>query len=150
MLTVWDPFFDLSRFKHFEKSFFASRGQASSRSVNSPLPTFVPAVDVHEDGEALILCAEVPGVKREDIEIELEANVLTLKGERKHESQQEERRYHRVERTHGSFVRQFQLPPNVDGTQIDAQLVDGVLTVKLPKKQVAKSRKIEVKTGDGN
>lgn len=154
MLTVWDPFADLSRIqRQFERSFFATRGhspQPASNPANSRLAAFVPAVDVHEDGEALVLRAELPGVKREDIQIELDANVLTLKGERKLESEQQERRYHRVERAHGSFVRQFQLPSNVDGTQIDAQLADGVLTVKLPKKPEPKARKIEVKGSDGN
>jgi len=154
MLTVWDPFADLSRIqRQFEKSFFAPRGHSTSRSaspVNSPLASFVPAVDVHDDGQALVLTAELPGVKREDVQIELDANVLTLKGERKLAAQTDEGRYHRIERAHGSFVRQFQLPSNVDGTQIDAQLTDGVLTIKLPKKQEQKSRKIEVKVGDGN
>jgi HSP20 family protein len=154
MLTVWDPFADLSRIqRQFERSFFAPRGNATNRSgnpVNPPLASFVPAVDVFEDEEGLVLRTELPGVKREDVEIELADNVLTLKGERKLESQPEGRRYHRVERAHGSFVRQFQLPTNVDGTQIEAQLLDGVLTVKLPKKPEQKSRRIEVKSSDGN
>lgn len=154
MLTVWDPFADLSRIqRQIERSFFAPRGSSAARAtspVNSPLASFVPAVDVHEDGQELVLRAELPGVKREDIQIELDGNVLTLKGERKLETKTEDRRYHRVERAHGSFVRQFQLPSNVDGTQIDAQLADGVLTVRLPKREEQKSRTIEVKGSDGN
>jgi HSP20 family protein len=150
MLTAWDPFADLSR---IQRQLFAARGHSTSRSaspVNSRLASFVPAVDVHDDGQALVLSAELPGVKREDVQIELDANVLTLKGERKLAAEADEGRYHRIERAHGSFVRQFQLPSNVDGTQIDAQLTDGVLTIKLPKKREQKSRKIEVKVGHGN
>ena len=138
MLSVWDPFADLNRVqREFEKSFFGPR----TRNAD-----FAPAVDVHEDSERLVLRAELPGVKREDIEVSIDANVLTLKGERKLEQEEQGRRYHRIERSYGTFVRQFQLPSNVDSTQIDAQLADGVLTVSLNKKQELKPRKIDVKS----
>jgi HSP20 family protein len=138
MLSVWDPFADLNRVqREFEKSFFGPR----TRNAD-----FAPAVDVHEDSERLVLRAELPGVKREDIEVSIDANVLTLKGERKLEKEEQGRRYHRIERSYGTFVRQFQLPSNVDSTQIDAQLTEGVLTVSLNKKQELKPRKIDVKS----
>jgi HSP20 family protein len=137
MLSVWDPFADLNRVqREFEKSFFGPR----SRNAD-----FAPAVDVHEDVERLVLRAELPGVKREDIEVSIDANVLTLKGERKLEKEEEGRRYHRIERSYGTFVRQFQLPSNLDTAKIDAQLTDGVLTIALNKKQELKPRKIDVK-----
>ncbi len=138
MLSVWDPFADLNRVqREFEKSFFGPR----TRNAD-----FAPAVDVHEDSERLVLRAELPGVKREDIEVSIDANVLTLKGERKLEKEEQGRRYHRIERSYGTFVRQFQLPSNVDTTQIDAQLTEGILTVALNKKQELKPRKIDVKS----
>jgi HSP20 family protein len=138
MLSVWDPFADLNRVqREFEKSYFGPR----TRSAD-----FAPPVDVHEDPERLLLRAELPGVKREDIEVSIDANVLTLKGERKLEREEEGRRYHRIERSYGTFVRQFQLPSNVDSTKIDAQLADGVLTISLNKKQELKPRKIDVKS----
>jgi len=138
MLSVWDPFADLNRVqREFEKSFFGPR----TRNAD-----FAPAVDVHEDTERLVLRAELPGVKREDIEVSIDANVLTLKGERKLEKEEQGRRYHRIERSYGTFVRQFQLPSNVDTAQIDAQLAEGVLTVSLNKKQELKARKIDVKS----
>jgi HSP20 family protein len=137
MLSVWDPFADLNRVqREFEKSFFGPR----TRNAD-----FAPAVDVHEDSERLVLQAELPGVKREDIDVSIDANVLTLKGERKLEKEEQGRRYHRVERSYGTFVRQFQLPSNVDTAKIDAQLSDGILTVSLNKKQELKPRKIDVK-----
>jgi HSP20 family protein len=137
MLSVWDPFADLNRVqREFEKSFFGPR----TRNAD-----FAPAVDVHEDTERLVLRAELPGVKREDVEVSIDANVLTLKGERKLEKEEQGRRYHRIERSYGTFVRQFQLPSNVDTSQIDAQLNEGVLTVALNKKQELKPRKIDVK-----
>jgi HSP20 family protein len=143
MLSVWDPFAELNRVqREVESKFFGGRNRQAD---------FAPPVDVHEDQDSLVLRAELPGVRREDIDIQVDGNVLTLKGERKLEAEQEGRRYHRIERSFGSFVRQFQLPSNVDSTAIDAQLSDGILTLRLPKKAELKARKIEVKTHtDGN
>lgn len=138
MLSVWDPFADLNRFqREIEKNFFNGRARPAD---------FAPAVDVHEDEESLVLHAELPGVKREDIDIQVDGNVLTLKGERKLATGDEKRRYHRVERSYGSFVRQWQLPTNIDATKVDASFAEGVLTLKLPKKEEQKSRKIEVRS----
>jgi HSP20 family protein len=138
MLSVWDPFADLNRMqREFEKSYFGPRGRPAD---------FAPAVDVLEEAEALVLRAELPGVKREDIDVSVDSNVLTLKGERKLEGEESDRRYHRIERSYGTFVRQFQLPNNIDSSSIDAQLADGVLTLRLGKKQELKPRKIDVKS----
>ena len=137
MLSVWDPFADLNRIqREFEKSYFGPRSRAD----------FAPAVDVHEDAESLVLRAELPGVKKEDVDISVDANVLTLKGERKMEQEEQGRRYHRVERAYGTFVRQFQLSSNIDSSKIDAQLTDGVLTVRLAKREELKPRRIDVKS----
>ncbi|HVZ32473.1 MAG TPA: Hsp20/alpha crystallin family protein [Polyangiaceae bacterium] len=139
MLSVWDPFADLNRIqRELEKNFFGARNRPAD---------FAPPVDVYEDENSLVLRAELPGVKREDIDIQVDGNVLTLKGERKLEAEQQGRRYHRIERSYGTFVRQFQIPTGVDSSQIDAQLVDGTLTLRLPKKPEQKARKIEVKAG---
>jgi len=138
MLSVWDPFADLNRIqREFEKSYFGPRARPAD---------FAPPVDVYEDADSLFLRAELSGVKREDIDVSIDSNVLTLKGERKLEREEEGRRYHRVERTYGSFVRQFQLPSNIDPGSIDANFSDGVLTIRLHKKEELKPRKIDVKT----
>ncbi len=137
MLSVWDPFADLNRIqREFEKSYFGPRTRPAD---------FAPAVDVFEDKDALVLRAELPGVKREDIDVSVDSNVLTLKGERKLEREEDGQRYHRVERTYGTFVRQFQLPSNVDPNAIDAKLDEGILTLRLHKKEELKPRKIDVK-----
>lgn len=140
MLSIWDSFGDLPRIqREFEKGLFG--GRTSERTSE-----FAPAVDVHEDSEAVSLSAELPGVKRDAIEIQVDGNVLTLRGERKFEGEQVEgRRFHRVERSYGAFSRQFHLSSNLDATKIEAQLVDGVLTVRVPKKPEQKPRKIEVR-----
>jgi HSP20 family protein len=137
MLSVWDPFADLNRIqREFEKSYFGPRSRAD----------FAPAVDVHEDAESLVLRAELPGVRKEDIDISVDANVLTLKGQRTMEKEEQGRRYHRVERAYGTFLRQFQLSSNIDSSKIDAQLADGVLTLRLAKREELKPRRIDVKS----
>ena len=137
MLSVWDPFADLNRIqREFEKSYFGPRSRAD----------FAPPVDVHEDAESLVLRAELPGLRKEDVDISIDSNVLTLKGERKLEKEEQGRRYHRVERAYGTFLRQFQLSNNIDTSKIDAQLTDGILTVRLAKREELKPRKIDVKS----
>jgi HSP20 family protein len=158
MLSVWDPFADLNRIqREFERSFFAPR--VASKYGNAD---FAPQVDVYEEKEALVITAELPGLKREEVDISLDGDILTLRGERKlekyfenngkekeNESARKEseggRKFHRVERSYGTFVRSFQLPTNVDAEKAQAQLTDGVLTLRLPKKDVVKGRKIEVR-----
>lgn len=110
---------------------------------------WLPAVNVEETQEELVLTAELPGLKREDIEIELENNVLTIRGERQEErTEGEERRYHLWERRYGSFQRSFTLPRTVDGKQISAAYDDGLLRVRMPKAPEARGRRIEI--GGGN
>ena len=139
MLSVWDPFADLNRLSRaFERDLsprVASRYGAAD---------FAPSVDVHEEKDALVITAELPGFKREQVEISLDGEILTLKGERRFEKEEKDKKYHRVERSYGTFVRSFQLPSNVDADKASANLTDGVLTLRLPKKDVVKGRKIEV------
>jgi HSP20 family protein len=135
MLTRFDPFAELDRFQ----SDVARSLESSGRRA------FAPAVDIFEDKDAIHVRAELAGVKSEDVKIDVENNILTLRGERKLEHADRKDAYHRVERWHGSFTRQFMLPRTVDSENIDAQLKDGVLTVKLPKKNEVRQRSIAVK-----
>jgi HSP20 family protein len=105
---------------------------------------FVPAVDVYEDAQKLVLKLEVPGIRREDLEIHVEGRTLSVKGERKFESEEKEENFHRIERRFGSFVRSFTLPSTVDTEQIAATSVDGVLSISLAKKPEAKQKQITV------
>ena len=142
MLTAWDPFTDFNRVqRELERNFFGRRGVPAK----APVADFSPAIDIHEEKDALVVSAELPGVKREEIEISLDGDVLTLKGERKLEKDEQTKKYHRVERSYGSFVRYFQLPTTVDAEKIEAKLADGVLTLRLPKKEALKPKKIELK-----
>ncbi len=106
--------------------------------------SWTPPVDVAEEGDHLILKAELPGMREEDIEIEFENGLLTLKGERSFESEKTERNYHRIERSYGKFVRSFNLPRSVDAEGISANYENGVLEVTIPKREEAKPRQIRI------
>ncbi|UJR81812.1 Hsp20/alpha crystallin family protein [Sandaracinus amylolyticus] len=138
MLTRWDPFTEMSRLQdELFRSSFAPRGAAATRA------TFAPAVDVFEDADAIFVQAELPGLKLEDISVGVENDVLTFSGERK--SERDEGHYVR-ERWVGAFSRSFKLPRTVDVEKIEATLKDGILTVRLPKRENVKARRIEVKS----
>lgn len=132
MLSLWDPFADFDRLR---------------RELAGPVQgqTFAPAVDIEEQDSAFVLWAELPGVKREDLHIEVDDDVLTIKGERKFEAKEEEtKRFQRVERRYGAFQRRFSVPQHVDASGIEANLSEGVLELRLPKKPEVTPRRIEV------
>jgi HSP20 family protein len=105
---------------------------------------WTPSVDIFETQNELIVKADLPEVKLEDIAINLENGVLSLKGERKFEHKADKAGYHRMERSYGSFARNFSIPETVDPEKVQAAFKDGVLTVTLPKKEIAKPRAIKV------
>jgi HSP20 family protein len=106
---------------------------------------WMPAVDIRESEDALSLLCELPGLKREDVTITLENNVLTISGERKFERDEKQDDFHRIERAYGSFTRSFTLPSNVKYDKVEATFQDGVLHITLPKLEESKPRKIEIK-----
>jgi HSP20 family protein len=104
-----------------------------------------PAVDIYEDAESLVVKAEVPDIDQKDIEVKIENNTLTIKGERKHETDVQKENYHRIERYFGAFSRSFQLPPTVNQEKVAAVCDKGVLTITLGKKEEIKPKQINVK-----
>ncbi len=112
---------------------------------NWPLAAWAPPCDIFETDKELVLKVELPEVKKEEVDVTLENNVLTLRGERKFEERTERENYHRVERHYGEFMRSFTLPAFVDATKINAEFKDGVLTVTLPKHEEARPKQINVK-----
>jgi len=106
---------------------------------------WAPSVDIREDDKAFTLLADIPGVDPKDIEISMEKGVLTIKGERQSESVEEKENYRRVERLSGQFYRRFTLPDSADADNIEAKSEHGVITITIPKQEVAVSRRIEVK-----
>ncbi len=107
---------------------------------------FAPLTDVAETDEAYTVSIDLPGLKKEDIKIEVTDNVLNVSGERKNESQFSDGQIHRLERSYGSFKRSFALPKAVSADDIEAHYENGVLNVKLPKSKIAQSRKIEIQS----
>jgi HSP20 family protein len=109
---------------------------------------WTPAVDIFETENELVLKADLPGVDMSHIDIQLENGTLALRGDRKYENETKEGGFHRVERSYGSFARYFTLPETVDPEHVGADYKNGVLTVKLPKKEVAKPRQIKVQVSE--
>ena len=121
------------------------RSQESQNSEGSiSTAEWAPAVDIKEENDKFVLQADIPGVKPEDIEVNMEAGVLTVKGEKKTEAKTEKEGYKRVERTFGSFYRRFSLPDSADSEAISAKCKHGVLEIIIPKREAVKPKKIEV------
>lgn len=155
MLERWEPFgsirrrgdifSELTRMQQemncfFDEFFGERRGELAEGS-------WVPSVDVSETESEIVVRAELPGMTQDDIELNLQDSVLTLKGEKKQEKEEEKESYHRMERCYGCFSRSFTLPANIDQDKIQASFKDGVLVVNLPKSEEAKPKKIAITAG---
>ena len=103
-----------------------------------------PSVDIFEEGHDVVLKAELPGMKKEEIEVKLTEDMITLSGEKKKEEKIEKKNYHRLERSYGSFVRSFRLPAEVQTDQVKAQFKDGILEIRIPKTEEAKKKEKKV------
>ena len=141
-LTKYDPFHDLNAFP----AGFLSLQDAVSRMLSEPRSArpWSPAVDILETDNELIIKADLPQVDMQDIHVELENGTLSLRGERKFEYEDKGAGYHRLERSYGSFARHFGVPDTVDPEKVKADYKNGVLTVTLAKKEIAKPRSIKV------
>ncbi len=117
----------------------------SRNGDSAPAVEWTPSVDIFETDDAFVFAAELPGVRKEDVNVHVENGVLVLSGQRKLENEQKIRTYHRLESAYGMFTRSFELPEGVDGNSIKASFHNGVLTINVAKAESAKPRKIEVK-----
>jgi len=146
-LMRWDPFRELEDMSDRLNRMFARPATRTNGKETMIVADWTPSVDISEtDGEYLIK-AELPDVKREDVKVMLEDGVLTIQGERKQEREEKGKKYHRVERSYGSFVRSFSLPDVIDEEKVKAEFRDGLLNLHLPKSEKAKPKAIEVKVG---
>jgi HSP20 family protein len=146
-ITRHDPFRDMLQlqdqlFRTFEGA-YGQRGGEETRE----LATWSPPVDVFEDNDAITLTVELPEIDPKDVDIRVEGNTLTLRGERKLERADQRDGYSRIERTYGAFSRTFTLPSSVDVDHIQAESKDGVMRLVLPKKPETKPRQIKVQVG---
>ena len=143
-MTRFDPFRDLAVLQdRMNRLFNESYGPRQSDDLMNR-GSWTPAVDIYEVDGALVLKAELPDMRREDIDVSVENNTLTIRGERKLDNDIKQENFHRIERAYGNFVRQFSLPATVDATKIGAEYRNGVLSVKLPVREEAKPRTINV------
>ena len=140
----WDPFRDLITIREKMNRLFEEAVSSRGEEKDLVSSSWSPSVDIYETENELVLSAEIPGIDEKDIEIKLEDNTLTLKGERKFEKETKEENYHRIERAYGSFYRSFSLPPYVDQDKINAEHENGVLRIVMPKKPELQPRTVKV------
>jgi len=144
-ITKWDPFKDImilrDRMNRLFEDLVTSPRFEDSEIMQS---TWSPAVDIFETENELVLTAELPGIEEKEVEIKVEDNTLSIKGERKFEKETKEENYHRIERAYGSFFRSFSLPNYIDQEKISAEFENGLLKIHMPKKTEVKPRKVKI------
>ncbi len=146
--TRWDPFKDRDDLEGRVATLLAAREATANGGKEALTVTqWSPLVDITEDEKEYLIKAELPDLKKEDVRLTVENDVLTISGERKFEKEEKGKKYHRIERAYGSFVRSFSLSEGADGSNVTANFKDGVLQVHLPKSVKAKPKSVEIKIG---
>jgi len=141
----WEPLRDLVfTHDHFNQLFNETFARAFGDQKEVSLRTWVPPVDICETEDSLVLKAELPGIKPDDVEIRVEDNTLYLKGERKFEKEAKDENFHQVERSYGTFSRSFSLPSSIDSDKVKAEYQNGILTLTMPKREEAKPKTIKI------
>ncbi len=145
-IVRWSPFREmddvLDRYQQLRGSRSAARGQGLDPGID-----WRPTADVIENDDEYVIKAELPEVKREDVDVRLENGVITLSGERRFEKTAEDEKHHRIESFYGKFARSFSLPDDVDASRISAESKDGVLRVHLPKSKIEKPHSVKINVG---
>ncbi len=137
-ISIWNPFAELERIRKEFERLFEEVPTLESEKI------FAPVVDVYETDSELVIKAEVPGVKKEDIEVSIKDNAVHIKGEKKEEKEEKTEAVHRVERFYGKFERYIPLPTDVKVDEAKAEYKDGVLEIRIPKAETAKEKKITI------
>lgn len=148
-IVKYDPFRELRSLQDEMTRLFTGVMPTSGNREDMTHGSWAPSVDIYEDKDRLVLEADLPGMNRDDFEISVENNVITLRGERKFEKKADGENYYRVERSYGSFTRSFTLPQTVTADGASAEFENGILRVSLPKREETKARKIEI-AGSGS
>ena len=143
-IVRYDPFRDLRTLQEEVNRLFTGNVARAFDDEGIARGSWSPNVDIYENKDQIVLEAELPGMKQEDFDLSIENNVITLRGERRFEKSDDSDNYHRVERSYGAFTRSFTLPHTVSGDEVQAEYNNGVLRVTLPKREEAKSRRIEI------
>jgi HSP20 family protein len=141
-ITRWDPVRDLESLSNRLNQVF---GQSAARPDEAPVfADWTPLMDVEETEAEYLVKTDLPDIKKEDVKVAIQDGVLSLEGERKQEKEEKTKKYHRVERSYGTFVRRLSVPSDVDQQKVQAEFKDGVLTVHMPKSAASKPRSIDV------
>ena len=146
LITRYDPVRELVTLQDRVNSLFEGFSDVSGKEQLAA-GTFVPPVDIYEDEQNLVLKLEIPGVNEEDLQVSLENNLLTVKGERKFEKEENEENFHRIERRFGTFTRTFRMPNTVDSDYTSASYDKGILKITLAKRAEAKPKQIKIGAG---
>jgi HSP20 family protein len=144
-LATWNPFRELDEVQNRFSSFFNGFPRFPTNGDVLKMSTWSPDVDITEDEKEYLVKADLPEVKKEDLKITLENGVLSICGERKSEKEEKNKKFHRIERSFGSFERTFTMPDDADAAKMKAEFKDGVLRVHMPKNPKAQPKKIDVK-----
>jgi HSP20 family protein len=144
-LTRWEPLREMEEFQNRLSTLFGRPSRRGNGREEITLPEWTPLADITEDEKEYLIKAELPEMKKEDVKVTVENGVLTISGERKFEKEEKKRKYHRVERGYGTFMRSFALPDDADFNKVNAEFKSGVLTVHVPKSEQTKLKQIEVK-----
>ena len=146
-MTRWEPFRGLNSLQEQVNRLFQDNF-ARSRSSQAELASWAPAVDIYETENELVVKADLPDVQEKDIDVRVENNTLTIRGERKFSNEVHEDNYLRIERAYGTFTRSFSLPNTVDTEAIKAEYRNGVLTVRMPKREESKPKQIKISVSE--
>ena len=145
-LTRWEPFKEVEEMqRQINRLFGLAPLRTNGGREAMTISEWAPSVDVIEDEKEWLVKADLPEVKKEDVKVTVENGVLTLTGERKFEKEEKEKKYHRIERSYGNFLRSFTLPDTADGSKVNAEFKDGLLKVHIAKTEKAKPKATEVK-----
>src|SRR5579872_3293441 len=142
-ITRWDPFREIAAWQHRVNNALQEYNQPQNEELFSS-GSFLPPVDILENEHDFVLKLEIPGVDQKDVQITLENNTLSVRGERKLEKEEKEESFRRVERRYGTFVRTFTLPNTIDPEHVNAEYANGILKITLAKKQEAKPKQIKI------
>ncbi len=145
MLVKWEPMMGLTRVNDIFDRMLEDLFSMDTR-LSEPVSSLIPLMNIEETKDAYKVSVELPGIEKDDIDIQIKDNILTISGEKKEETKSEEGTFYRRERRYGKFSRSISLPGDVKVDNIDAEYKNGVLTLTLPKAEEAKPKKIEVKT----
>jgi len=147
-ITRWTPIHDVVTLQNRLSTMLQEfAGQTAEPEIGTATSSFIPAVDIYEDAQKLAIKLEVPGIREEDLDIRLENQTLTVRGERKFEKEEKQENFHRIERRFGSFVRSFTLPNTVDTEKVQASYDSGVLSIEVTKRAEAQPKQIKVAIG---